>query len=340
MPKDDDTDDLCLHCKTSIGKEESALECHECHYKYHLGPCSGVTENALRGKRPGFKELWKCQTCKGARLRIRSTPEDGQPSAEKLDVQQQLAQIMSMLSVLAPLKQQVDELVTMKQTVMDIEKSVQSMSDSYDELLKKVKDHDSKIKDLKKRVSELENEKRNDETNQLKKEINKLEQYGRRNNLEVHLYQRPRVPAFGFHFVLTVHGLAESLNENLLEKLNKLADQIEVPRLTTDNVEAVHRIPTKTKKTPMVIVRFINRNDRDAWLKNKQKLRSGAEVDNVYLEENLTASNRKLFFDVRTKAKHLGYKFIWHKEGCSYVRKREGDPTLRIEHESDLAKIE
>ncbi|CAN7999751.1 unnamed protein product [Ixodes pacificus] len=240
---------------------------------------------------------------------------------------------MSMLSVLAPLKQQVDELVTMKQTVMDIEKSVQSMSDSYDELLKgtltgylcsprflKVKDHDSEIKDLKKRVSELENEKRNDETNQLKKEINKLEQYGRRNNLEV-------------------HGLVESLNKNLLEKLNKLADKIEVPRLTTDNVEAVHRIPTKTKKTPMVIVRFINRNDRDAWLKNKQKLRSGAEVDKVYLEENLIASNRKLFFHVRTKAKHLGYKFIWHKERCSYVRKREGDPTLRIEHKSDLAKI-
>lgn len=321
MPKDDDTEDLCLHCKTSIRKEDSVLECNECHSKYHLGPCSGVTEIALRGKRPGFKELWKCQTCKGARLRLQSTPEGGQPSHEKLDVQQQLTQIMSMLSVLAPLKQQVDELVTMKQTVMDIEKSVQSMSDSYDELLKKVKDHDSEIKDLKKRVSELENEKKNDETNQLKKEINKLEQYGRRNNLEV-------------------HGLAESLNENLLEKLNKIADQIEVPRLTTDNVEAVHRIPTKTKKTPMVIVRFINRNDRDAWLKNKQKLRSGAEVDNVYLEENLTASNRKLFFDVRTKAKHLGYKFIWHKEGCSYVRKREGDPTLRIENESDLAKIE
>ncbi|XP_040358283.1 uncharacterized protein LOC115324051 [Ixodes scapularis] len=321
MPKDDDTEDLCLHCKTSIRKEDSVLECNECHSKYHLGPCSGVTEIALRGKRPGFKELWKCQTCKGARLRLQSTPEGGQPSHEKLDVQQQLTQIMSMLSVLAPLKQQVDELVTMKQTVMDIEKSVQSMSDSYDELLKKVKDHDSEIKDLKKRVSELENEKKNDETNQLKKEINKLEQYGRRNNLEV-------------------HGLAESLNENLLEKLNKIADQIEVPRLTTHNVEAVHRIPTKTKKTPMVIVRFINRNDRDAWLKNKQKLRSGAEVDNVYLEENLTASNRKLFFDVRTKAKHLGYKFIWHKEGCSYVRKREGDPTLRIENESDLAKIE
>ncbi|CAN7999755.1 unnamed protein product [Ixodes pacificus] len=229
MPKDDDTDDLCLHCKTSIEEEESVLECNECHFKYHLGPCSGVTEIALRGKKPGFKELRKCQTCKGARLRIRSTPEDGQPSDEKLDVQQQLTQTMSMLSVLAQLKQQVDELVTMKQTVMDIEKSVQSTLDSYDELLKKVKDHHSEIKDLRKRVSELENEKRNDETNQLKKEINKLEQYGRRNNLEV-------------------HGLAESLNKNLLEKLNKLADQIEVPRLTTDNVEAVHGIPTKNKE--------------------------------------------------------------------------------------------
>ncbi|CAN8001623.1 unnamed protein product [Ixodes hexagonus] len=169
MPKDDQSDDLCLHCKSTIEREESVLECNECHFKYHLGPCSGVTEIALRGKKTGFKELWKCQTCKGARLRTLSTPEDGKPSDGKLDVQQQLTQIMSMLSVLAPLKQQVDELVTIKQTVMDIEKSVQSMSDSYDELLKTVKDHDREIKYLRKRVSELENERRTDETDQLKK---------------------------------------------------------------------------------------------------------------------------------------------------------------------------
>lgn len=320
MSRNNDTDDLCLHCKSLIDEADGFLECNECNFKYHLGTCAGVTETSLRGKKPGFIETWKCQTCKGAKVRTRSTLEDKPTKDDTPDVQQQLTQIMGMLKVLAPLKQQVDELVTMKQTVMDIEKSVQTMSDNYDEVLKKMKEHDSEIKVLRKRVNELEKERKTDETAQLKKEINRLEQYGRKNNLEV-------------------HGLAETLNENLLEKLNEIADQIQVPRLTTDNVEAVHRIPTKATKTPMVIVRFINRNDRNAWIQNKQKLRRGTDADNVYLQENLTATNRKLFFDARTKAKHLGYKFVWHKEGCSYVRKQEGEPTIRIEDESDLVKI-
>ncbi|KAG0445584.1 hypothetical protein HPB47_013632 [Ixodes persulcatus] len=162
-----------------------------------------------------------------------------------------------------------------------------------------MKEHDSDIKELKKKVNELEQERKTDETAQIKTELNKLEQYGRMNNLEV-------------------HGLAETPNENLLDKLNTIADKIQAPRLTKDNVEAVHRVPNKAKKVPMVIVRFVNRNDRNMWLQIKQKLRREASADNVYLQENMTASNRKLFYDVRMKAKYLGYKFVWHKEGISY----------------------
>ncbi|CAN7942042.1 unnamed protein product [Ixodes hexagonus] len=158
-----------------------------------------------------------------------------------------------MLAILAPLKRQVDELVVMKETAMHIEKSVQAMSDNYDEVLKKVKEHDSEIKELRKKVNQLEQERKTDETAQLKKELNKLEQYGRKNNLEV-------------------HGLVQTLNENLLEKLNNIADKRDVPRLTEDNVEAIHRVPTKAKKTPIVIVRFVNRNERNAWLQNKQNV--------------------------------------------------------------------
>lgn len=86
-------------------------------------------------------------------------------------------------------------------------------------------------------------------------------------------------------------------------------------------------------------MRFVNRNERNLWLQNKQKLRREASADNDYLQENMTASNRKLFYDVRMKAKYLGYKFVRHREGISYVRKQEGEATIRIEHEDDLAKI-
>lgn len=315
-----DYDHLCLHCNKSIEDKDDVLECTECHFSYHLGNCAGVTKQALRGKKTGFKAAWKCQTCHVAKSKTRITQEDKQERDETSTVQKQLKEIMGMLAVLTPLKEKVDELATMKQTVLEIEKSVQSMSDNYDDVLKKMKEQDDELKELRKRVTKLENERKPEETVELKKEINKLEQYGRRNNLEV-------------------HGLVETMNENLLEKLNRMADKMELPRLTTDSVEAAHRIPNKKQKTPTVIVRFVNRNERNAWLKNKHKLRSGFDTDSVYLQENMTAANRKLFFDARVKAKCLGYKFVWHKDGCSYVRKEEGTSAIRIEDEGDLAKI-
>lgn len=81
------------------------------------------------------------------------------------------------------------------------------------------------IKELKKYLKK----RKTDETAHIKKELNRLEQYGRMNNLEV-------------------HELAETPNENLLDKLNTIADKSQAPRLTKENVEAVHRVPNEAKK--------------------------------------------------------------------------------------------
>lgn len=316
MARANDLDERCLTCKKSIedNEKESVLKCCECHFCYHLGACSGTNESTFRGKKTGCKETWKCQTCRGAKVRTRSNTDD------TTNIQKQLTEMTRMLAVLTPLKQQVDELMTVKQTVLDIEKSMQTMSDKYDEVLKKMMEQDTEIKELKKRITVLEKEKATDETSQLRKDLNRLEQYGRMNNLEV-------------------HWLVQTQNENLLEKLNQIADKIEVPRLKVDSVEAVHRVPNKGSKTPMVIVRFINRNDRNVWLRNKSKLRGGDDTGTIFIQENMTAQNRKTFFEARAKAKSMGYKFIWHKEGCTYVRKEEGAPTIRIENEGDQVKI-
>lgn len=127
---------------------------------------------------------------------------------------------------------------------------------------------------------------------------------------------------------------------NLLGKLNKISEIIQVSSLTNNDVEIVHRIPSKTAKTPPVIVRFVRRETRDDWLKNRNKLRSSTDgYDIVYLQENLTELNRKVFFDARAEAKAIGYRYVWHKGGCTYVRKSEEDPAGRIESDHDLIKI-
>ncbi|KAH7937733.1 hypothetical protein HPB49_015117 [Dermacentor silvarum] len=104
------------------------------------------------------------------------------------------------------------------------------MSNKYDEAMAKLKHQSDDISDLKKRVVKLEAVAKEKEVDKLKHEINELDQYSRRLNLEV-------------------HGLSQHTNENLLEKLNKLASDLELPPLSECDVEAAHRIPSKNEKT-------------------------------------------------------------------------------------------
>lgn len=287
-------------------EEEGCFECTGCAGTYHFGKCAGITEKSYKAKKAAARKTWRCPACSRRPSRA-GCGEEGQDDP-------------GIAHVLASINEKLECLPFLSAKVESMELSVQVMSEQYDEVLKKMREQENEIKILKKRVNELENDRGGDETAQLKRELNRLEQYGRANNLEV-------------------HGLVETLNEDLLDKLNTIADRIDVPRLTTESVEAVHRVQTKSKKTPMVIVRFVNRSERNRWLQNKLKLRRGAAADNIYLQENLTASNRKLFYDVRTKARNLDYRFVWHREGYSYVRKREGDPVIRVEHDQDLSKL-
>lgn len=59
----------------------------------------------------------------------------------------------------------------------------------------------------------------------------------------------------------------------------------------------------------------------------------------VLFLDNLTARNKKLLCLAETKAKEQEYKFIWHKNEKVFVRKRPGESAIRIESETQQAKI-
>lgn len=156
------------------------------------------------------------------------------------------------------------------------------------------------------------------EVKQLKREINNLEQYSRRQNIEV-------------------HGLAPTANEHLLNQLNTLSDLLELPKLTEQDIESVHRLPPKSEKVPVVLVRFSSCVTRNMWLQKNAALKEQNSTVRIY--ENMTAQNKRLFWQIKTKATEKGYRFAWHKEGKMFVRKAAGDRTVRIQSEDDLELI-
>ncbi|KAH6925313.1 hypothetical protein HPB50_003509 [Hyalomma asiaticum] len=175
------------------------------------------------------------------------------------DLANEIAEIHGKLNILLTIKEKVYALEGIIATVDAIEKSVQAMSDNYDEVIAQMKKQGADIDCLKTRVKKLEERTEELEIDKLKQKMNDLDQYGRRLNLEI-------------------HGLPQQMNENVLEKLNILANDLKLPRLSESDVEAAHRLPKRTgqdeaDKPAPILVRFTSRLTRDIWLKQRQELR-------------------------------------------------------------------
>lgn len=153
---------------------------------------------------------------------------------------------------------------------------------------------------------------------ELRQQINSLEQYSRRNNLEV-------------------HGLVEVENENLLQMINAIAQDLELPQSTKHDVEGLHRLPTKRGKTPAILVRFSSRVIKNHWMAKRQGMRQSKST--VYFLDNLMAQNKKLMWMMRAKDTEKQYDFAWHGHGKLFVRKRSGEPAIQISCYADLEKI-
>ena len=133
---------------------------------------------------------------------------------------------------------------------------------------------DAKFQNTKKKVIELESK--------IEKETilrDELEQYGRRDNLEIH-----RIPV--------------SPNENTNEIIKKVAQKLNV-RLLDSDISTSHRIPAMNGKHPAITVKFSNRDKRNIF-SNRKNLHGKKDysingVTTIYINENLTQRKRNLF---------------------------------------------
>lgn len=303
----------CVACHKSIPTDEVHLSCSECNYEYHLGSCSGVTESAYKKKSVEAKISWKCTTCKTSNARGNQSNAKEKMSRE-IDLTKEIVEIHQKLSALLTMKAKVDALEGIITTVDAIEKSVQTMSDKYDEVMNQMKKQNTDIDGLRTRVKKLEERAAEQEIDKLKQDMNDLDQYSRRLNLEI-------------------HGLPQQMNENILEKLNILANDLELPRLSESDIEAAHRLPIRTGKDEVdkpapILVRFSSRLTRDNWLKKRTDLRKAKSK--IFFNENLTAQNKKLFWQIRCKAREMNYQFSWIKDGKMFMRRSSHHRIVRI----------
>ena len=206
------------------------------------------------------------------------------------------------------------------------EEIAKQKEDIIEHLLKENQGLKSEIQLLKEELSS-----KSDELCEIERDVIDLQQYIRRNNIEI-------------------CGIPDDINDKDLEKkVLEIADIIGI-KVESDDVEACHRLKAKKKeKGPKkTIVRFVNRKFCDRFHRNKKKLhdRNNTSVqdklreigfrDKIYVNCNLCPYNKflwgkcKKLYDERLIAR------FWVFNGSLYVAVDENDHGLKVDHLNTL----
>ncbi|XP_041460952.1 uncharacterized protein LOC121412110 [Lytechinus variegatus] len=206
----------------------------------------------------------------------------------------------------------------------ELRKSAEFFSDKVDELTCEVKRLSSENASMKR-----ENEQLKAKMMTLEHQVNELDQYHRRINLEV-------------------AGVPEKEGENVREAVLHVMKKIS-PEVSNDDIDVTHRLGQRREDGPArpIIVRFTTRRMRDTLYSGRKKLRETStrqlgfsrDEGKVFLNENLAPAKKSLLKKANDERKKAGYKFLWTTNGTILVRKSPNVPPVAIHREEDLNKI-
>lgn len=109
-------------------------------------------------------------------------------------------------------------------------------------------------------------------------------------------------------------------------------------KLTTSSIVKAFRKKGRSKNRPGdILVKFNTASTHDAVLAEAKKKKLSlldigfkGQTDKIFINQELTPSNKLLFFEARNLQKSKGWKFVWEKGGNIYVRKIEGAEAIKL----------
>ena len=196
----------------------------------------------------------------------------------------------------------------------ELNESVMSIKDSIIDALKQENFR------LQQKVQHLENK-----LSDIEIAENKLEQYTRRNNIEI-------------------QGIPSTVHDNLLEdKVIDIFSQLNIT-ISKSDIEDCHKLGKANPKN--TIVRIVNRKFCNDALEKKKKLMSinkmelGFKPDvALYISENLTPFNRRLAWQCRELKRARLIHSCWSSKGVVKIRRTMNERALSIDSEKDLTVL-
>ena len=119
------------------------------------------------------------------------------------------------------------------------------------------------------------------------------------------------------------------------------------PEIEKDEILSTYRLKNrkndkkKDNKTP-IVVKFVSIEKRNIIFKNKKQLSSvdfkstKGKAKIVYINENLTYRNQRIFSKANQFKKENKWKYIWTKNGIVHLRKNEETTSFQVRNEQDI----
>jgi len=309
---------ICGVCNLQCKNNESEVKCSgdSCDLVFHLD----CIKDDLKGKKTRAQKEYKCKNC-----RIQRPNQEMSVSTHEPLTKEFLLKVMDDYGL--QLKAQLE---TFRKDMGELSTSVQFVSDKLDVSNNLMSDMKKQFADIKK---DLESEKAKNsllslEVQSLKERVRSLEQYTRKNNIEI-------------------SGIPSTPNENVMEIVKDLGSSLGL-EVDESQINAAHRIPSYNKeRSPALIVQFQKKCQKDLILTKYKEARTltAKQVNpmfpeqRVYIGDHMSPENKQFLAKLKQKCNEIGYTYAWFKEGKFFARKNPGDKCNRINSINDIDKL-
>ncbi|XP_065062128.1 uncharacterized protein LOC135688975 [Rhopilema esculentum] len=223
-----------------------------------------------------------------------------------------------------------------KEIFQKLEKRLDKFEKSMEFINKQFENHKAITESLIKRNTKLEEcnanltkqvDDLNGQIQSLRQDHNDLEQYGRREAIEI-------------------GGIPREKDEDTVYLVLKVGKALGIS-VDEPDIEACHRI--SSREDAAIICRFASRKMKVNFMSNRKKqtdapfkrkdlgfISNKDRKVKVFINESLTPRNKLLLKKARDRKKELGWKYVWTRNGTNYARKEKDIDFVRIKEEQDI----
>lgn len=218
-------------------------------------------------------------------------------------------------------------LLELQKTVLNINKNLENLTNATESIREEMQTINVKINEL-----QIENNEKTKQITALETKINNLEQQNLANCIEI-------------------SNATTNTKVSAREAVLAIARAANITMVNSDVLDAYHlknKNKIVAKLSSLSVKRELMQNVRERKL-STQHLNLDKEASNVtnnsarkkiiYVNDQLTAVNKKLLWLTKNQAKSKNWKFVWVKDGKILAKKTENSSVKYIYCETDIEKI-